>query len=152
VRSLEFWLLELRLLFSELGKCFYNHSTFSEIMVVKAILSYCLFICCCCCCLQELELLLEVNRLAHRLMSEYIKLDPWDAMFKEVNQAVNTDHGRISLHIFWELHYDFLPNFCYNSTTDRQVCFLSMSLLVTPVRIRGLMFLCTRPKACISII
>lgn len=64
---------------------------------------------------------MEVNKLAHRLMSEYVKLDPWDAMFKEVNQAVNTDHGRITLHIFWELHYDFLPNFCYNSTTDRQV-------------------------------
>ena len=70
---------------------------------------------------QELELLLEINKLTHRLLSEYVQLDPWGSMFKEVNQAVNTNHGRITLHIFWELHYDFLPNFCYNSTTDRLV-------------------------------
>lgn len=53
------------------------------------------------------------------MLSEHIKLDPYDAMFAEVNQSVTSPHGRITLHIFWELHYDFLPNFCYNSTTDR---------------------------------
>lgn len=69
--------------------------------------------------LQELDILLEINKLTHRLLSEYVHLDPWEAMLREVNQSVNSTHGRITLHIFWELHYDFLPNFCYNSTTDR---------------------------------
>ena len=69
--------------------------------------------------LQELEFLMEVNRLTHTMMLEFVTLDPFDAMLKEANQAISSPHGRISLHIFWELHYDFLPNFCYNSTTDR---------------------------------
>ncbi len=64
-------------------------------------------------------MLLEVNRLTHQMLLEYVELDPFESMFKEVNQAVSSPHGRITLHIFWELHYDFLPNFCYNSTTDR---------------------------------
>ena len=74
------------------------------------------------CPFQELEILLEVNRLTHKLLSEHVQLNPWDAMLREVNQAVSSPHGRITLHIFWELHYDFLPNFCYNSTTDRCAC------------------------------
>ena len=72
--------------------------------------------------LQELEFLMEVNRLTHTMMLEFVTLDPFDAMLKEANQAISSPHGRISLHIFWELHYDFLPNFCYNSTTDRLAC------------------------------
>ena len=62
---------------------------------------------------------MEINRLTHSLLSEHITLDPYTAMYQEANQAISSPHGRISLHIFWELHYDFLPNFCYNSTTDR---------------------------------
>lgn len=68
---------------------------------------------------QELDILLEINKLTHRLLSDHVVLDPWEAMMREVNQAVTSSHGRITLHIFWELHYDFLPNFCYNSTSDR---------------------------------
>lgn len=69
--------------------------------------------------LQELETLLEVNKLTHKMLAEHVPLDPWEAMFAEANHAVSSQHGRITLHIFWELHYDFLPNFCYNSSTDR---------------------------------
>ena len=29
--------------------------------------------------------------------------------------------GRITLHVFWELNYDFLPNYCYNAATNRFV-------------------------------
>lgn len=42
-------------------------------------------------------------------------------MLREANQAVSSVHGRITLHTFWELIFDFIPNFCYNSTTDRCV-------------------------------
>ena len=73
---------------------------------------------------------MEVNRLTHTMMMEYVTLDPFDAMLKEANQAISSPHGRISLHIFWELHYDFLPNFCYNSTTDRLVVQVQTHLLL----------------------
>ena len=53
------------------------------------------------------------------MLGEYIVLDPFDALLREANQAVSSVHGRITLHVFWELIYDFIPNFCYNSTTDR---------------------------------
>ena len=55
------------------------------------------------------------------MISEYVVLDSFEAMFREANQAVSSPHGRITLHVFWELIYDFIPNFCYNSTTDRSV-------------------------------
>ena len=64
-------------------------------------------------------MLLEINKLTHQMLAEHVSLDSWEPMFAEANQAVSSPHGRITLHIFWELHYDFLPNFCYNSTTDR---------------------------------
>jgi cytoplasmic FMR1 interacting protein len=69
----------------------------------------------------ELEALMEINRLTHTLLMEHVTLDPFPVMLNEANQAINSPHGRITLHVFWELHYDFLPNFCYNSTTDRFV-------------------------------
>ncbi len=71
--------------------------------------------------IQELEILLEINKLTHQMLSEHVTLDPWESMFRESNHSVTSPHGRITLHIFWELHYDFLPNFCYNSTTDRYI-------------------------------
>ena len=64
---------------------------------------------------------MEINRLTHTLLMDHVTLDPFPVMLNEANQAINSPHGRITLHMFWELHYDFLPNFCYNSTTDRLV-------------------------------
>lgn len=71
---------------------------------------------------QELDILLDINRLTHEMLSEHVLLDSFDSMIREANQAVSSPHGRITLHIFWELIYDFFPNFCYNSTTDRCDC------------------------------
>ena len=73
------------------------------------------------CSIIELDILLEINRLAHKMLSEYVALDPFVSMLREVDHGVSAPHGRITLHVFWELHYDFLPNFSYNSTTDRYV-------------------------------
>ena len=42
-------------------------------------------------------------------------------MFREANHNVSAPYGRISLHVFWELYYDFLPTYCYNSSTQRFV-------------------------------
>ncbi|XP_059481300.1 cytoplasmic FMR1-interacting protein isoform X1 [Neocloeon triangulifer] len=69
----------------------------------------------------ELEGLLQVNRLCHKLLSKHLALDNYDAMFREANHSVLAPYGRITLHIFWELNYDFLPNYCYNAATNRFV-------------------------------
>nr|KAG5711988.1 hypothetical protein BaRGS_026429 [Batillaria attramentaria] len=71
--------------------------------------------------IMELEGLLECNRLAHRLLGEYLELNDFDSMLREANQSVSAPYGRITLHIFWELNYDFLPNYCYNGATNRFV-------------------------------
>ncbi|PIO60192.1 hypothetical protein TELCIR_18317, partial [Teladorsagia circumcincta] len=39
----------------------------------------------------------------------------------EANHNVSAPHGRITLHVFWELNYDFVPNFVYNGSTHRFV-------------------------------
>ncbi|XP_026675892.1 cytoplasmic FMR1-interacting protein [Diaphorina citri] len=67
----------------------------------------------------ELEGLLAVNRLCHKLLSKLLGLDDYDAMLHEANHNVLAPYGRITLHIFWELNYDFLPNYCYNGATNR---------------------------------
>ncbi|GAB6019487.1 Cytoplasmic FMR1-interacting protein 1 [Chamberlinius hualienensis] len=69
----------------------------------------------------ELEGLLECNKLAHELLSEHLTLDSFDAMFRESNHNVLAPYGRTTLHVFWELNYDFLPNYCYNAATNRFV-------------------------------
>ncbi len=93
----------------------------------------------------ELEALIRVNRLTHKLLSEHLALDDFDAMFAEANHNVLAPYGkktamfptfdsafykyfcskfflgRITLHIFWELNYDFLPNYCFNGATNRFV-------------------------------
>ncbi|KAB0392601.1 hypothetical protein E2I00_016532, partial [Balaenoptera physalus] len=70
---------------------------------------------------QELDGLLEINRMTHKLLSRYLTLDSFDAMFREANHNVSAPYGRITLHVFWELNYDFLPNYCYNGSTNRFV-------------------------------
>ncbi|CAH1778161.1 unnamed protein product [Owenia fusiformis] len=69
----------------------------------------------------ELDGLIECNKLTHRLLSEYLPLPDFDAMFREANHNVSAPYGRITLHVFWELNYDFLPNYCYNAATNRFV-------------------------------
>ena len=71
--------------------------------------------------LQELEMLLECNRLAHKLLGEHLVLTDFEAMLLEANHSVSAPYGRITLHIFWELNYDLLPNYCFNGATDRCV-------------------------------
>lgn len=68
--------------------------------------------------------------MTHKLMSKYLTLDSFDAMFREANHNVSAPYGRITLHVFWELNYDFLPNYCYNGSTNRYAC-LAHSLFCT---------------------
>lgn len=42
-------------------------------------------------------------------------------MVKEANHNVLAPYGRITLHVFVELNYDFLVNYCYNAATNRYI-------------------------------
>ena len=68
---------------------------------------------------QELDGLIECNKLTHKLLGEYLTLNDFDAMLREANHNVSAPYGRITLHVFWELNYDFLPFYCYNAATNR---------------------------------
>lgn len=69
----------------------------------------------------ELEGLIQVNRITHKLLSKWLALDDFELMFKEANHNVLAPYGRITLHVFLELNYDFLSNYCYNAATNRFV-------------------------------
>ncbi|XP_076441680.1 cytoplasmic FMR1-interacting protein 2-like [Babylonia areolata] len=69
----------------------------------------------------ELETLLEVTRLTHTMLGEFLVLDDFGSMLLEANHNVSAPYGRITLHIFWELNYDLLPNYCFNGATNRFV-------------------------------
>ena len=69
----------------------------------------------------ELEGLLSINRYTHKLLSEHVELDDFDALFKEANHNVSAPYGSITLHVFLDLYYNFLPTYCYNSSTNRFV-------------------------------
>ncbi|KAK4321422.1 hypothetical protein Pmani_007761 [Petrolisthes manimaculis] len=69
----------------------------------------------------ELEGLIEVNKLTHKLLCQLLVLDDFDAQLREANHNVLAPYGRTTLHVFWELNYDFLPNYCYNAATGRFV-------------------------------
>nr|XP_026694999.1 cytoplasmic FMR1-interacting protein 1 homolog [Ciona intestinalis] len=71
--------------------------------------------------IMELEMLLEVNRQTHKLLCQHLTLDSFSSILREANHNVSAPYGRITLHVFWELNYDFLPNYCYNGSTNRFV-------------------------------
>lgn len=86
-------------------------------------------------CLVELEHQLLNIQLTYKLMSEHFTLDPWEHMLNEVNESTSLGsfHGRIVLHIIFELMYDFLPNYNYNSITNRFFKLPPMFLFTDPV-------------------
>ena len=45
----------------------------------------------------ELEALLKVNKLTHKLLAENLALDDYEAMFAEANHNVLAPYGRITL-------------------------------------------------------
>merc|ERR1719489_725945 len=67
----------------------------------------------------ELDALIKVNKLAHKLLSENLALDDFNAMFEEANHNVVAPYGRITLQLFWELNCDFLPSYTFNGATNR---------------------------------
>lgn len=71
----------------------------------------------------ELDALIENIRLTHEIMDEYLTLDPFVEMFREMNESVTLGafRGRIVIHVIRELSVDFLADFVWNSATRRFV-------------------------------
>eukprot|EP00004_Rigifila_ramosa_P010810 TRINITY_DN2288_c0_g1_i2.p1 TRINITY_DN2288_c0_g1~~TRINITY_DN2288_c0_g1_i2.p1 ORF type:complete len:1415 (+),score=362.60 TRINITY_DN2288_c0_g1_i2:563-4246(+) len=69
----------------------------------------------------ELDMLIENTRLAHQLLSQHLPLDPFETILADANESLSlvVFHGRIALHVIYELVSDVMPNFCYNSVTQR---------------------------------
>ncbi|KJE88550.1 cytoplasmic FMR1-interacting protein 1 [Capsaspora owczarzaki ATCC 30864] len=73
--------------------------------------------------IMELEGLLDNARLTHNLLSEFLPLDPFEDMLREVDDAVDLtlNNGRIFSHVVMQLIYDFLPNYSFSSGTQQFV-------------------------------
>ena len=70
----------------------------------------------------ELENLIQNNRIAHSLLSECLELDPFDQILAVANKNVEqAQMSRIMLHVFNELCSDVIPNYTFNSSTQRFV-------------------------------
>lgn len=52
-------------------------------------------------------------------MKDLLPLDDFDSMLNEANNKVTGPFERITLHVFWEINYDFLQHYCYNAATNR---------------------------------
>jgi cytoplasmic FMR1 interacting protein len=57
------------------------------------------------------------------MLSEYIQVDPFDDMLSEIDEEASlvAFNGRIVAHTVQELVTDLIPNFCFNSYTERFV-------------------------------
>eukprot|EP00163_Fabomonas_tropica_P004632 TRINITY_DN1407_c0_g1_i1.p1 TRINITY_DN1407_c0_g1~~TRINITY_DN1407_c0_g1_i1.p1 ORF type:complete len:1349 (+),score=375.75 TRINITY_DN1407_c0_g1_i1:400-4047(+) len=75
------------------------------------------------CHITDLEHLLSQIKLTHKLISEHVEIDSYDAIFNEVNDSTSlvSFHGRIVIHALGELVNDLFPNYIYNGTTQRFV-------------------------------
>lgn len=86
--------------------------------------------------IMELEGQIDLHRLVHRMLSEHLRLDSFDDILQEVNRSVVAPYGRIALHVFWELNYDFILDYCYNASTNRFVKAQGISFAPPVVRIK----------------
>ncbi|KAJ5078315.1 cytoplasmic fmr1-interacting protein-related [Anaeramoeba ignava] len=89
----------------------------------------------------ELEQLLEGIRYTHQLLSGYLEIDSFESMLKEIDETTSlvSLHGRIILHCISEFIDDLIPNFVYNSVTQRfirsQISYVEKVLRDNPPKI-----------------
>lgn len=71
----------------------------------------------------ELKYLLDNVRVTHELLSKHLIIDPFESMMKELDMdtSIGRFRGKIIMHAFSEIVTDIMPNFVYNSTTERFV-------------------------------
>ncbi|KAI3646786.1 hypothetical protein MP228_009714 [Amoeboaphelidium protococcarum] len=75
------------------------------------------------CSVIELERLIQHNKYTHKLLSQFMVLEPFESFMAEVDEETSlvTFNGRIVAHSIQELLNDFTTNYCYNSFTGRFV-------------------------------
>ncbi|CAA6666502.1 unnamed protein product [Spirodela intermedia] len=75
------------------------------------------------CAIVELQQLLSILELSHRLLSRDLNLDSFTLMLNEMqeNLSLVSYSSRLSSQIWTEMHNDFLPNFILCNTTQRFV-------------------------------
>ncbi len=63
---------------------------------------------------------LDNCRLTHSLLGELLDLDPFDDMWTEKNASMNpaSNYGRIEHKIIYELLWDIVPHFVYQSNVN----------------------------------
>lgn len=71
----------------------------------------------------ELDTLIRLHELTHKLLSKHLILSNFDELLKEadLNVSSSSTNGRIVMHIIYEITADILPNYCFNSSTRRFV-------------------------------
>ncbi|KAH6563780.1 hypothetical protein BASA62_008306 [Batrachochytrium salamandrivorans] len=71
--------------------------------------------------ISELESLLNSARLTHSILSKHMELESFKDLLAECDDSLSlsASNGRIVSHVIHELVKDFIPNFCYNSITQR---------------------------------
>eukprot|EP00834_Sanchytrium_tribonematis_P007659 NODE_728_length_4389_cov_0.864569.p1 type:complete len:999 gc:universal NODE_728_length_4389_cov_0.864569:380-3376(+) len=71
----------------------------------------------------QLGFLIRCNRLAHRLASEIMPVDPFEDMLNEVDESstLGAMGGRLFAHTYSEIINDIMPNYCFSSVTERFV-------------------------------
>ena len=75
-----------------------------------------------CCSLIELQTLLDIIRCTHNQISSVLDIDDYPLLFKDVNEALQIKQsGRITTHLLRMLETDLIPNYAYNSHTNRFV-------------------------------
>lgn len=74
--------------------------------------------------------MIAVSKETHKNISEYLSLDDFDLILDSVNGSISgrDQNGRIITHLVHELINDLVPNYCFNSSTQR---FIKASVLFT---------------------
>ncbi|KAJ5078385.1 cytoplasmic fmr1-interacting protein-related [Anaeramoeba ignava] len=69
----------------------------------------------------QLDEMLQSIQNTHNLLSQYLFLDSFENMLSEINESTSlvSLQNRITLHFLFELVEDIIPNFVFNSTTQR---------------------------------
>lgn len=88
--------------------------------------------------LVDLRALRANIQMTHALLSDFLTLDGFEAMWTEINDDVNLGQkrGRVVSHIFTEVVTDILPSFVFNTATGR---FVRAPIAVVPQPDRGRM-------------
>lgn len=69
----------------------------------------------------DFDALIEVNKETHRLISQRVRLPPFEELFAQADDSVSlvAANGKFISYFLRELVFDVAPNFCYNNITER---------------------------------